>query len=113
MQTFYDATYIARHLGVTKAVVNGWANKPTANFPSPQASIRSGDKARQESPAWTAEQLPLLRQWLASRLGISDPATHWEAIGRGERHPGGHLDQEALFDHEEVRPPRQLPLGEA
>lgn len=108
MQNFYDATYIARHLGVTKANVMRWANKPTAAFPAPAASIRSGDGPRQEQPAWTSDQLPLLREWLSNRLGLSDPALHWEAVGRGEKHPGGHLDQVALFPHEEIAQPVQL-----
>lgn len=108
MQTFYDAAYVARHLGVTKANVTRWANKPTAAFPAPVASIRSGDGPRQEQPAWSSEQLPLLRAWLAKRLGLSDPASHWEAVGRGEKHPGGHQNQGALFDHEKVSQPVQL-----
>jgi hypothetical protein len=97
VQTVYDATYVAKHLGVTKSVVVNWADRPTAAFPMPETSVRYGDSPRQENPAWTKEQLPLLRDWLAHRLNLTDPASHWEAVGRGERHPGGHQNQGALF----------------
>lgn len=100
MQTFYDATYVARHLGVDKSVVLNWTDRPTAAFPMPSASVRYGDRPRQENPAWTVQQLPLLREWLSHRLGLSDPASHWEAVGRGEKHPGGHQDQASLFETE-------------
>jgi hypothetical protein len=111
MQTFYDVTYIARHLGVTKATVVRWANKPTASFPPPVASMRSGDGPRQEQPVWSKEQLSLLRTWLAKRLELSDPLSHWEAVGRGEKHPGGHQNQGALFEHEEISCDLQLFIG--
>lgn len=98
MQTLYDATYVAKHLGVNKSTVINWTDRPTAAYPMPSASVRYGDGLRQETPAWTADQLPLLRDWLAHRLGLADPAAHWEAVGRGEKHPGGHQDQSPLFD---------------
>jgi transposase len=88
---------VAKHLGVSKSTVINWADRPTAAFPQPFASVRYGDAPRQETPAWTRKQLPALREWLAHRLELSDPASHWEAVGRGEEYPGGHQDQEALF----------------
>lgn len=97
MQTLYDATYTAKHLGVSKSTVINWVDRPTAAFPMPSASIRYGDKPRQENPAWTADQLPLLRDWLAHRLNLSDPAAHWALIESGGVPPGGHQDQVALF----------------
>lgn len=112
METFYDTAYIARHLGVSKSTVTKWADRPTAAFPAPSASIRYGDGPTQERPAWTASQLPLLREWLAKRLGLSDPAAHWEAVGRGETHPGGHLDQGALFEHQETPQVTQLRIDQ-
>jgi hypothetical protein len=98
VQTIYDATYVARHLGVNKLTVINWVDRPTAAFPMPLFSVRYGDKPRQENPGWSAEQLPLLREWLAHRLGLSNPAAHWEVIDRGEEQPGGHQDQGALFE---------------
>lgn len=99
MQTIYDATYVARHLGVNKSTVINWVDRPTAAFPMPAFSIRYGDKPRQENPGWTADQLPLLRNWLAHRLELTDPAAHWAIVDRGGEQPGGHQNQVALFEH--------------
>lgn len=101
MQTLYDPVYVAKHLGVTKSTVINWADRPTAAFPMPIASVRYGDGPRQENPAWGADQLPLLREWLAHRLDLSDPAAHWALVDNGGKPPGGHQDQAALFEAEE------------
>jgi transposase len=97
VQTLYDATYVAKHLGVNKGTVTNWADRPTAAFPMPEASIRFGDKPRQEGPAWTKEQLPQLREWLAHRLALSDPPAYWAVIDAGHLPPGGHQDQAPLW----------------
>ena len=97
MHTLYDVTYVAKHLGVNKSTVLNWVDRPTAAFPMPDAYIRYGDRPRQENPAWSLEQLPLLRDWLAHRLGLSNPAAHWAAVIRGEEPPGGHQDQAPLW----------------
>lgn len=100
MQTFYDTTYVAKHLGVSKSAVVNWVDRPTAAFPMPAASVRYGDRPRQENSAWAGDQLPLLREWLAHRLSLSDPVAHWALIDNGGQPPGGHQDQGALFDSE-------------
>jgi transposase len=100
VQTFYDTTYVAKHLGVSKSTVINWVDRPTAAFPMPSASVRYGDRPRQENPAWIGDQLTLLREWLAHRLGLSDPEAHWALIDNGGQPPGGHQDQGALFDSE-------------
>ncbi len=101
MQVLYSANYVARHLGVERAVVLNWADRPTAAFPMPVASVRYGDRASQVNLAWGAGQLPLLRDWLGRRLGLSDPAAHWALVDSGGQPPGGHLDQGALFGDED------------
>jgi hypothetical protein len=100
MEKRYSARYVAKHLGVTKLTVTNWVDRPFAAFPMPVVQVVDDDEGRHENLGWSAEQLPLLRDWLAHRLGLSDPASHWEAVGRGEKHPGGHQDQGALFDTE-------------
>lgn len=98
MQTLYSPVYVAKHLGVTPSTVIGWANRPTAAFPMPAASVRYGDRPSQENPAWMADQLPELRTWLAHRLNLTDPAAHWALIDSDGQPPGGHQGQGALFD---------------
>lgn len=95
IQGFYDAGHIARRLGVPRDDVIKWADKPTANFPLPVAVLLQ-DKGPGR-PIWNKSQVPALRAWLAARLGLSDPESHWRWIDRGVKHPGGHQDQMAMF----------------
>jgi hypothetical protein len=95
IQGFYDASHIARRLGVPREDVMKWANKPTANFPIPVAVLlQDGSKDR---PIWSEAQVPALRAWLAARLNLSNPAAHWLLIDRNEKQPGEHQDQLAMF----------------
>ena len=57
MQTFYDSTYVAKHLGVSKSTVINWVDRPTAAFPMPAASVRYGDRPRQENPSSSPARL--------------------------------------------------------
>lgn len=98
MQTFYDIAYVARHLAVTMQAVKGWANSPTAQFPMPVSAVFSRPDQKQPTLMWTGDQLPRLRTWLAARLSVSDPAAYWQFIDDGRNPPGGHLDQEPLFE---------------
>lgn len=95
IQGFYDASHIARRLGVKRDDVIGWANRPTASFPIPIAVLLQDKGASR--PIWNKEQLPALRDWLAKRLGLSNPEAHWALIDRGEVQPGGHQDQMEMF----------------
>jgi hypothetical protein len=89
---------VARFLGVKWNEVVGWSNSPTAHFPLPVGVL--GPKGNR--PLWTLEQVPGLRAWLATRLGLSDPVAHWELIDRGGEQPGGHQDQMAMFAMEQA-----------
>lgn len=90
---YLEASDVARFLGVKWNEVVGWSNSPTANFPLPVAVLGP----RGNKPLWTLDQIPMLRAWLAVRLNLSDPASHWERVDRGEEQPGGHQDQMAMF----------------
>lgn len=102
IQGFYDASHVARRLGVNRDDVVKWANSPTPSFPLPTAVLLQD--SGKDRPVWAREQLPALRAWLASRLGLSDPEAHWSLIDRGGEQPGGHQDQMAMFHvkHPEV-----------
>ncbi|MFE0472436.1 hypothetical protein ACFW2V_12565 [Streptomyces sp. NPDC058947] len=95
IQGFYDATHIARRLGVEREDVMKWANRPTANFPIPVAVLRMDSS--KDRPLWSERQVPALRAWLAARLNLSNPTAHWELVDRGGEQPGGHQDQVAMF----------------
>jgi hypothetical protein len=95
IQGFYDAGHVARRLGVSREDVIRWADKPTANFPIPIAELLQ-DKGRNR-PIWSSSQLPALRTWLAARLNLSNPESHWALIDRRKEQPGGHQDQLAMF----------------
>lgn len=98
IQGFYDAANVARRLGVKREDVMKWANSPTAKFPLPSAVLlQDSGKGR---PLWAKDQIPALRNWLAARLNLSDPAAHWALIDRGGEQPGGHQDQMAMFPME-------------
>jgi hypothetical protein len=89
---------ISRRLGVTESELMRWVDAPTASFPLPVASLI--DAKGREKPLWNLRQLPELREWVAQRLALSDPAAHWLLIDNGGKPPGGHQDQGALFDTE-------------
>lgn len=98
LDEFCDAGTVAQSLGVKGGDVTKWADSPTPNFPLPCAVLRlKGGKRR---PLWKASQIPDLREWLAGRLDLSDPAAHWAMVDRGEEQPGGHQDQMAMFSVE-------------
>lgn len=95
IQGFYDASHIARRLGVPRDDVIKWADRPTANFPLPVAVLLQ-DKGPGR-PIWNKSQVPALRAWLANRLNLSDPEAHWSLLDRGGKQPGGHQDQMSMF----------------
>lgn len=103
IQGFYDATHIARRLGVNREDVIKWANSPTAKFPVPVAVLLQD--SGKDRLVWAREQVPELRAWLASRLNLSNPKAHWDLIDRGGEQPGGHQDQMAMF---QVTPSREI-----
>lgn len=105
VQRFHEASSIARHLATETKIVTGWANRPTANFPLPLSVVV--DKDGKERPLWDEDQIPLLREWLALRLNLSDPATHWARVDRGEKDPGNHQDQMAMFAVERTAAQRE------
>jgi hypothetical protein len=95
IQGFYDATHIARRLGVKTSEVMRWVNSPTARFPLPIAILLQDNG--KDRPIWSRDQVPELRAWLARRLNLSNPAAHWALIDRGGEQPGDHPDQMAMF----------------
>lgn len=95
IQGFYDASHIARRLGVARDDVLKWADRPTANFPLPVAVLLQ-DRGPGR-PIWNKAQVPALRTWVANRLGLSNPQAHWDLLDRGGKQPGGHQDQMAMF----------------
>lgn len=90
---FYEASDVARCLGVKWNEVTRWANAPTANFPLPVAVL--GPEGNR--PLWNSGQIPALRAWFAARLGLSNAEARWSLIDSGEEHPGGHEDQMEMF----------------
>lgn len=105
VQKFYDAGHIAVRLGTETRIVTGWANRPTANFPLPLSVVV--DKDGKEKPLWREDQLPPLRNWVARRLNLSDPAAHWARVDRGEKEPGDHQDQMAMFPVDPAKKQRE------
>lgn len=109
---FYDAAHVARRLGVPRDDVMKWTNSPTANFPIPVAVlIQDSGKDR---PIWADHQVPDLRAWLAKRLDLSDPVSHWALIDNGGKPAGGHQDQMQMFDilADEVPDDALFPVGD-
>lgn len=100
MEKLYSQIYVAKHLGVTPQTVTNWVDRPFGAFPMPVVHVVHDKKGRNETLGWSQEQLPLLREWLAHRLSLSDPAAHWALIENGGKPPGGHQDQGALFSPE-------------
>lgn len=100
IQGFYDASHVARRLGVERNIVMKWANNPTPNFPLPVAVLLLD--SGKDRPLWSRNQIPALRAWVAARLNLSDPASHWKLVDRGEEPPGGHQDQMAMFPIEQA-----------
>ena len=98
MDASYSTRYVTKHLGVARKTLIGWVNTPSAAFPMPVVHLMHDEKGSAEDFGWSASQLPLLRDWLAARLGISDPAAHWAVIDSGATPPGGHLDQAPLWE---------------
>lgn len=109
IQGFYDATHIARRLGVPRGDVMRWANSPTAKFPLPTAVLLQ-DPGK-ERPLWSDNQVPALRAWLAARLNLSNPDAHWALIDRGGEQPGGHQDQMAAFCIEQPEKEQESDAG--
>lgn len=111
IQGFYDASHIARRLGVPRADVLKWAASPTAKFPIP-AAVLVQDSGK-DRPIWAENQVPDLRAWLARRLDLSDPAAHWALIDSGGKPAGGHQDQMPMFDilADEVPDDTLFPVG--
>lgn len=107
VQRFYEASDVARCLGVKWNEVTKWANVPTANFPLPVAVL--GPEGNR--PLWQAEQIPALRGWVARRLNLSNPESRWLLIDNGGEHPGGHEDQMAMFPMEQQDQPDPEPDG--
>lgn len=97
MEKLYSQIYVAKHLGVTTSTVTNWVDRPSGAFPMPTVHVVHDKNGRNETLGWSANQLTLLRQWLAHRLNLSDPAAHWLIIESGGQPPGGHQDQGALF----------------
>lgn len=97
MDKLYSQLYVARHLGVTPLTVTNWVDCPSGAFPMPVVYLVHNKDGRSDTVGWSAEQLPLLREWLAHRLNLSDPESHWALIERGGKPPGGHQDQAPLF----------------
>lgn len=83
MDELFGIGYVARHLGVEVVDVNRWLDKPTAHFPMPVAVIVQTAE-RSGTPVWSRAQLAALRDWLAARLGLNDPAAHWALIDAGD-----------------------------
>ncbi len=98
MDKFYSHIYVAKHLGVTPLTVTNWVDRPSGAFPMPVVYLVHNKKERSDTVGWSADQLPLLREWLAHRLNLSNPKSHWEMIENGGQPPGGHQDQGDLFD---------------
>lgn len=97
MEKLYSQIYVAAHLGVTPLTVTNWVDRPTAAFPMPVARIVHNKDGRTETLGWFADQLPVLREWLAHRLNLSDPESHWDLVEAGGKPRGGHQDQQPLF----------------
>lgn len=100
MEKLYSQIYVAKHLGVTPLTVTNWVDRPFGAFPMPVVHLVHDKDGRKESLGWSDDQLPLLREWLAHRLNLSNPEAHWAVIENGGQPPGGHQDQAALFDRE-------------
>lgn len=100
MDKLYSQIYVAKHLGVTPLTVTNWVNRPFAAFPMPVVHVVHDKDGRSETLGWYEEQLGLLREWLAHRLNLSDPAAHWAMVENDREYPGGHQDQQSLFGGE-------------
>lgn len=101
MDKLYSQVYVARHLGVTAMTVVNWVDRPSGAFPMPVVQLVHNKDSRSETLGWNAGQLPLLREWLAHRLNLSNPQAHWALIDNGGQPPGGHQDQAPLFGESE------------
>jgi hypothetical protein len=97
VEKLYSHIYVAKHVGVTPLTVTNWVNCPSGAFPMPVVHVVHDKDGRSETLGWSFDQLQLLRDWLAHRLNLSNPAAYWTLIENGGRPPGGHQDQAPLF----------------